>query len=106
MNRTREEQIEIANEIIKQLGGNHFRAMTGARDMMAIDKGLAFGIPRTKGINKIRIILEPDDTYTVTFWHIQIRPKHDCRKISEHSMVYNDMLQSIFTAETGLDTHL
>lgn len=112
MKRTREEQIEIANEIIRQLGGRKFTAMTGARDYMAIDKGLCFAIPGTitkNRINKVRIILDPSDTYTVSFWNYRKQKNihtPSMKKIAEHSMIYDDMLQSIFTAETGLDTHL
>ncbi len=110
--RTREEQIAIANEIIRQLGGRKFTVMTGARDYMAIDNGLTFGIPGTmtkNHINKIRIILNPSDTYTVSFWNYRKQKNihtPSMKKIAEHDMVYDDMLQSIFTAETGLYTHL
>jgi len=112
MERTREEKIEVANEIIRQLGGRKFTVMTGARDYMAVDDGLTFRIPGTmtkNHINKVRIILDPSDTYTVSFWNY--RKQKDIhtpsmKKIAEHSIVYDDMLQSIFTAETGLDTHL
>ena len=106
MERTREEQIAIANEIIRQLGGNKFRVMTGARDIFADDMGVTFKIPGTttkKHINYIRVALDPSDTYTMEFWAYR---KLNGQKIAEHSMVYDDMLQDIFTAETGLDTHL
>ncbi len=112
MERTREEQIEVANEIIRQLGGRKFTVMTGARDYMAIDDGLTFRIPGTitkNHINRVRVVLDPSDTYTVSFWVYRkqrIPGPPSMKKVSEHSMVYEDMLQRIFTAETGLDTHL
>lgn len=110
----KEKKMQIARTIMMQLGGRKFTVMTGAKDYMAIDDGLTFRIPGTmtkKHINKVRIILDPSDTYTVTFHKIQkVRGKfvggYDCKQIAEHSMVYDDMLQDIFTAETGLDTHL
>ncbi len=112
MERTREEQIEVANEIIRQLGGRKFITMTGAHDMMAIDKGLCFALPGTmtkNRINKVRIILDESDTYTASFWSYRkqrIPGPPSMKKISEHEMIYNDGLQQLFTAETGLDTHL
>jgi len=112
MERTREEKIEIANEIIRQLGGRKFTVMTGARDYMAIDDGLTFRIPGTSTkshINRVRVILDPSDTYTVSFWNYRKQKNihtPSMKKIAEHSMIYYDGLQQIFTAETGLDTHL
>ena len=106
MQRTREEQIEVANTIIAQLGGEKFLAMTGAKDIFAMEEGVTFKIPGTmtrNNINYIRIFLDPSDTYTVEFWKYE---KMRGNKLAEHSMVYDDQLQDIFTAETGLDTHL
>jgi len=106
MDRTREEKITIANEIIRQLGGHKFKVMTGARDIFALDSGVRFKIPGTmtkNHINYIKIWLDPSDTYRMTFAKVG---KRGYKEISEHSMVYDDMLQKIFTAETGLDTHL
>ena len=102
MERTREEKLAIARTIADQLGGHKFTVMTGARQMDAIDGGLRFKLPSRK-INLVTITLDPTDTYTMKFekYHGLNR-----KTIAEHSMVYDDMLQSIFTAETGLDTHL
>lgn len=112
MERTREEQIDVANEIIRQLGGRKFTVMTGARDYMAIDDGLTFRIPGTmtkNHINRVRVILDPSDTYTISFWNYRkqrIPGPPSMKKISEHLRIYFDMLQSVFKSETGLDTHL
>jgi translation initiation factor IF-1 len=106
MERTREERMEIAKTIIQQLGGNRFSIMTGAKDIFAHEDGVSFKIPGTitkNHINYVRVSLDPSDTYTVEFWKYR---KMRGEKIAEHSMVYDDMLQTIFTAETGLDTHL
>ena len=110
--RTREEQIEVANEIIRQLGGTKFRVMTGARDFMAIENGLAFKLSETMTKNKasrVRIVLDPTDTYTVSFWRYRRQKspgKSPMTIISEHELVYFDGLEQLFTAETGLDTYL
>lgn len=113
MERTREEQIEVANEIIRQMGGRRFIAMTGARDMMALDSGLRFRLPggggyTKNGINKVEIDLQPDDTYTIRFCKINFTNRIDLqtKTVSEFYGIYNDQLQKLFTAETGLDTHL
>jgi hypothetical protein len=103
---TREKQIEIANEIIRQLGGKRFIAMTGARDMFALESGLSFKVPGTMSknhINYIKVWLDPSDTYTVEFWAYR---KMEGKKIAEHDMIYFDMLQDIFTEETGIYTHI
>ncbi len=103
---TREERAEISKTIIEQMGGNMFAHMTGAKHFVSLESGLRFTIPghgfTKRGINLVTIILDPSDTYTVRFyktWKTRIIP------VSEHTGIYNDMLQSIFTAETGLDTH-
>jgi hypothetical protein len=106
MERTRDEQIAVANEIIRQLGGSRFRVLTGAKDMFAHADGVSFKIPgnMTKDhINYVRVVLDPSDTYTVKFGRICGRT---FGYVSEHSMVYNDGLQQLFTAQTGLETQL
>lgn len=114
MDGMQERKILIANEIIQQLGGRKFTVMTGAKHYMTMtDKdGLTFHLPGTitkSHINRVRIILDPSDTYTVSFWNYRKQKNihtPSMKKIAEHEMVYDDMLQKIFTAETGLDTHL
>ena len=106
MERTPEEKMEIANTILAQLGGGKFKVMTGAKHIFAIESGLSFKIPGTytkHHINFVQILLEPSDTYRMKFYKVRGR---EVRLMAEHSMIYDDMLQRIFTAETGLDTHL
>ena len=105
---TREEQIATANTIIQQLGGRKFIAMTGAKDMMALDSGLRFRLPggggfTKNGINMVRIALDPSDTYSVAFLRVR---GQTVKTISEHTDIYADGLQELFTQETGLDTSL
>jgi len=108
MTYTREEQIEIANTIISQLGGNKFRAMTGAKNFFALDSGLSFTLPGgggfcKQGINHVKILLNSMDLYDVEFSKVR---RGIFQKISEHNGIYDDMLQDIFRAETGLNTSL
>jgi hypothetical protein len=100
------DDMQIAQTILEQLGGRRFMAMTGAQHFTAVDSGLTFRLPGTSNerhINYVKIILEPSDTYTMTFATI----RHlDLKLVAESDGVYFDQLQDTFTAETGLDTHL
>lgn len=58
----------MVERIIAALGGNRFLAMTGAKNLIDHGQGLSMTIPAsmTKGrINRVRITLEPSDTYSV-----------------------------------------
>ena len=93
----------IASEILHQLGGNKFIAMTGAKGLMTNGEDLTFKIPRSNGINCMRITLNSSDTYDVEFLYIS-RTTVTTKK--SFSGIYNDMLQNIFTETTGLHTSL
>ena len=68
---------EIAQTILSQLGGAKFVAMTGAKQLVAIDKGLRFKIGRNASkANLVKVILRGDDTYTMQFW--QYRDFNPC----------------------------
>ena len=90
--------------IIKQLGGNRFRAMTGASYFVFDDAGqsLTFFLPG-RAINFIRVTLTPADLYDMEFFKVRgISLTLKAREVG----IYGDQLQAIFTANTGLDTHL
>ncbi len=93
-----------ANEVLRQLGGNKFVAMTGANNFMKDDKNrsLIFKVPNAgKGIKWVEIRLTQMDTYDMRFL------KRDKQTVvKEYKGVYADQLQSLFTEQTGLDTHL
>lgn len=95
--------LEVAKNILQQLGGNRFTAMTGAKEFLGGADTLSFKIPRSNGINAVSIKLEANDTYTMRFISASVR------KIDEkvvHRDVYADQLQSLFTEATGLLTSL
>lgn len=101
-------EILPAHIILDQLGGRRFIAMTGAKHLGHSENGavLSFQLPSRfakNGINAVKIKLDPSDTYSVTFMKIR---GHNLATVSEHSGIYDDMLQDLFTRETGLDTHL
>ena len=95
--------MSIAKEILNQLGGNRFVAMTGAKNFGDTGNGLAFRIPSTKRINAVKVVLDASDTYTVKFLRIT---QSELKTISEHSMIYCNQLVDLFERETGLYTHL
>jgi hypothetical protein len=100
----------IAEEILRQLGGGRFRAMTGATDFTVIPNGLRFKVgSNSKRVNAMEIILDPSDTYTVKAMWVQMSRKTfevTTTVRDEMSDVYNDMLQDVFTRMTGMYTRL
>jgi hypothetical protein len=97
-----------AQIILNQLGGNRFLTMTGAKALVAGEHSLMFSLPARfakDGINKVRIELDPADTYTLTAWKMS-RHGLDLHEKAARSGIYADDLQDIFTQITGLDTHL
>jgi hypothetical protein len=94
--------------ILRQLGGGRFMAMTGASAVLGNSEGteLQFSIPRSRGINKVRIVLDrSDDTYDVAFYSIGKRGL-SVREVAKQTGVYAEDLQRVFTTATGLDTSL
>ena len=98
-----------AGEMLKQLGGNRFIMMTGAKNFGVGPKGAGFKIGRnSKGVNFVRIDLK-NDLYNMEF--IQLRKKRGSMDVNMKVLkrvkgVYADQLQSIFTKHTGMYTSL
>jgi hypothetical protein len=92
-----------AGELIKQLGGGRFIAMTGAKDFVVGPKGATFKIGKnSKSISHVRIDLE-NDLYNVEF--IRVRgTKITVVKNFKH--VHFDQLRDLFEKNTGLRTSL
>lgn len=99
--------IEVATETLRQLGRGRVNAlavMTGAKHIMAEDKGigaLRFRLPNNAkdGINFVRITLTPSDTYHVEYgrvWGSKYTP------IYSDDGIYCDTLADSFEARTGL----
>ena len=100
--------MEVANTILEQLGGRRFRVMTGAKDFVGGENSLMFRLPSTPhfvkdGINKVRITLEPSDTYKIEFFKIR---GVKFKTVAETRDIYFDQLQEVFTRHTGLTTRL
>ena len=91
----------IAIEILKQLGGKRFMAMTGANQFIAGNNWMAFKLPRAKnGNRRVKITLNSMDTYDIKFMSLGGKTNKVLKGI------YNDQLQEIFTNYTGLYTKI
>ena len=96
----------VAIEILKQLGGNKFIAMTGARNFTCDNNGMGFMLPGTmtkNHINWVSIKLNCMDTYDIEFKNLRAGK---IKVIDEISGIYNDILVSVFEDRTGLRTSL
>lgn len=97
-----------AGMILKQLGGNKFIAMTGAKNFVRNDakQKLSFKIGRgaREGINVIHVTLTPADVYEMEF--VKMRGVSEPVVVRNVTDVYADALQETFTEVTGMDTYL
>ena len=97
--------LEKSKIILQQLGGNRFIAMTGAKYFAGSNDGdLSFKIGRNaSGITHVKIKLNDLDLYNIDFIRVRGTLVKSLRCVNN---VYAEDLQRIFTATTGLDTHL
>jgi hypothetical protein len=96
-----------AEEVLQQLGGRKFIAMTGAKNFAKNDpkKQITFKIGggAKGGINYVRITLTSMDLYNIEF--LKARGT-DLKVVALEKGVYNDQLQQMFTKHTGMHTKL
>ena len=94
-----------ATELLRQLGGNKFRMMVGAKKMSLGPAGLQMKIGRnSKAISHVIIDLDRGkDLYVMSF--IRVR-KGIPKLVKKYTDVYADQLNKIFEKETGLYTRL
>ena len=93
-----------AKEILNQLGGKKFIAMTGSKEFIDMGDGLKMKLTSNKlKAQYLYIQLLQSDTYKMTFAKIV---KMEWIVVSDTVGVYADMLQKVFTEKTGLDTTL
>lgn len=101
---------QVATEIIRQLGGNKFIAMTGSKNFAfgTDEKGnpfLSMHLTRNNAKAKyLNITLNSLDLYDMRF--TKIDKNYNLITVAEENGVYNEMLQGVFTKITGLYTHL
>lgn len=104
-----DENKQIAETILAQLGGSRFIAMTGARDFFYDGPSLSFRLPTAapkNRANRVKIALTEMGLYDITFFNVGRAPKFKVAEVGAFSMVYCDQLCDLFTAQTGLDTAL
>ena len=90
--------------LLKQLGGNRFIAMTGAKGFAFSDKYMSFKIGRnSKGINFVRIGHNAKDLYDMEFGFVSVKGIKVKKKVKD---VYADMLGQIFKKHTGMNVRL
>ena len=97
-----------AQEVINQLGGNRFIAMTGAKKFVYDNskKWVQFYIGKNhRHINVVRITLNGKDLYDMEFIRTQ-GDKKPAKVVAKHNDIYNDMLAPIFKKETGMNLSL
>ena len=99
-----------AETIVDQLGGARFCAMVGVRQLscdFTANRSAAltvkFAARANRGINCVRVTLDPSDTYTVEFLKVG---RFDWATIAEYSAVYAPDLAPLFRTVTGLATTL
>jgi predicted TPR repeat methyltransferase len=105
-----ERDLTVARTIADQLGRLTLR-MLGAADLLGDPDSLRFSIKGSKTCNRIKITLDPSDTYTVTFSkYVPVRVNRRTleitggtdRTVSEVSGVYVDCLHAVIEQHTGL----
>lgn len=98
---TRKVDTSIADTIVAQLGGvRAITLCTGAKHLIAAERGLVVHLPRTpKGVQVIEITLQANDTYMVT---CSSKFRGDLKEKSVTSDVYADKLFDVLEADTGL----
>lgn len=92
--------LSIAREIQRQIGPMAFM-MIGASKFIGSDTFLQFNIgSNPKRVSKVRVNLEPSDTYRVTFYGRM------GKVLSESEDVYCDSLKDVIASHTGLYTKI
>ena len=95
----------VAETILKTLGGNKFRMMTGAKNLAGDENSLSMRIGRnSSNSNYLKITLNSMDLYDMKF--CKLTRKYEEKSVTEYSDVYNDMLTEVFEKHTGMYTKL
>ena len=96
---------EIARIILEQMGGaGTLRCMIGGTPWL-LSNGLQVNFKGCRMADRVQIILDWTDTYTVTFYKLN-RVTMDCPVVQEYQLVYVDQLVNLFEQFTGLTLRL
>lgn len=94
-----ESDMRVANEIRRQLGQKAL-VMMGAKNLAGGDNYLSFRIGRnSKGVNYIKITLNPKDLYDIEFGSIRGTNYKVKYKATD---IYADMMHEIIEKNTGM----
>lgn len=107
----------VAQTILKQLGGNKFITMTGAKNLVADGNTLKMTLPRNRSkANTLWITYNRGkDSYKMEFLKFSdLRVNARTGKVTDEKFetikkygdVYFDQLQELFTSVTGMHTRL
>ena len=97
--------MSVANEIYRQLGGNKFAVMTGAKNFIDIENGIRMKIGRNKtNHNWMEVTVNSLDLYDVAF--AKLTKLGERKSLKEYNNVYNDSLVELFETHTGMYTKL
>ncbi len=97
----------IAQTILEQIGGRRFAVMTGSKNFTDLGNGLLMSLAKnTTSANRLETIYdEVTDLYNMRFYRKTFSKKtfeSKTKDIAKYEGVYFDMLEYIFTEETGL----
>ena len=105
----------IAKTIIAQLG-TPCLALLGAHTLVDTGDGLLFHIQGSEAVDVVQIVLDPSDTYTLTFWKKSVKKlgllnsvpftTMDWKVVKTIDQIYWDMLHDIIEEATGLYTRM
>ena len=97
--------MSVANEIYRQLGGNKFAVMTGAKNFIDIENGIRMKIGRNKtNHNWMEVTVNSLELYDVAF--AKLTKLGERKSLKEYNNVYNDSLVELFETHTGMYTKL
>ena len=95
----------VAETILKTLGGNKFRMMTGAKNLAGDENSLSMRIGRnSSNSNYLKITFNSMVTYDMEF--AKLTRMGEKKSVTEYNNIYCDMLTDQFTAHTGMYTSL
>jgi len=94
---------QIGQTILQQMGGWRKLVMfVGAKDALLLPQGVQFrwaSREPARGGNMMRIVLDPDDTYTVTLIYYR---SYTEKVLKTFTGIYADQLVSLFERNTGM----
>lgn len=101
------DDLKVAETILAQIGGKAL-TMIGARQPLVLEReagpGVQFKVGRNpQKVTHVRVVLGPDDTYALEFWHLR---GASFRVVSRASGVYCDALATAIGDGTGLAVSL